>query len=164
MASKSDHSLWWPWRRLRDRHWADPDGRPHTPRLGSIQQLGQPAQYNDDGVRDGGLPTSFRFPCISTGQPCPLIFRRVLPGPQLAAAPGPRLALGGPTGDCVQPAPSSTLARLSTPAQPLPPGDSDTRTRPDRRVIVLRRARRWRPQAEPRSTAGRSTVAWKIEA
>ncbi|HEX2785780.1 MAG TPA: DUF433 domain-containing protein, partial [Ilumatobacteraceae bacterium] len=32
--------------------------------MGSIQQLGQPAQYNDDGVRDGGLPTSFRFPCI----------------------------------------------------------------------------------------------------
>src|SRR5664280_2196639 len=47
-----------------------------------------------------------------------------------------------PAGDRVQPAPSGTLARLSTPAQPLPPGDSDTRTRPDRRVIVLRRARR----------------------
>src|SRR5664280_2307266 len=43
--------------------------------------------------------------------------------PQLAAAPGPRLALGGPAGDRVQPAPSGTLARLSTPAQPLPPGD-----------------------------------------
>ena len=53
-----------------------------------------------------------------------------------------RLALGSPTGDRVQPAPSGTLARLSTPAQPLPPGDPDTRTRPDRRVIVLRRARR----------------------
>jgi hypothetical protein len=54
--------------------------------VGSIQQLGQPAQYNDDGVRDGEFPTSFRFPCISTGQPYPLIFRRVLPGPRLAGS------------------------------------------------------------------------------
>jgi len=28
MINESDHFLWWPRPRLRDRHWADPDGRP----------------------------------------------------------------------------------------------------------------------------------------
>jgi len=38
MVSKSDHSLWWPSDRLRDRHWADPDGRLHTTRHGVVPQ------------------------------------------------------------------------------------------------------------------------------
>jgi hypothetical protein len=31
-ASESDHSLRWPWNRLRDRHRADPNGRPQGSR------------------------------------------------------------------------------------------------------------------------------------
>jgi len=70
MASNSDHFLWWPWHRLRDRHRGDPDGptgRPGCTRWPPTTCRG--CRHEAAPRRWPWVRTARRAPRLPVGQP-----------------------------------------------------------------------------------------------